>query len=107
MTPPLYDVNTVVYLKESAALGFLEAVSISGISREFDRWIYTIRTRSGLNSAVGLYGDRISVSHGKLLRFNEDELVSMCDALRLAVANQRSVLEKLEAQLAIHCPSTE
>lgn len=104
---PTYGEGDTVYLRESAALGFLEAVIINGITRNNGKWIYTIRTGVSSPIAPTVYGDRRSLVHAKTLYFSEDELITICDALDLAEANAQRVLDKLRAQRVALCPSTE
>lgn len=104
---PIYLEGDTVYLKESAALGFLEAVVINGMTRNNGKWIYTIRTGVSSPSSPTVYGDRRSLVHGKTLYFSEDELISLCEALDLAEANAQRVLDNIKAQKASLCQSTE
>lgn len=104
---PAYEEGDSVYLKESAALGFLEAVTISGIVRQRGKWVYAILTGRSNPIAPRYYGDRASLVNAQILYFTEDELIPVCDALVLAEANAQRVLERLQAQRASICPSTE
>jgi hypothetical protein len=101
--PPLYDVNDTVYLKESAALGHLEAVTISGIISRGDSWLYSIYVSRGNPVAVAHYGDRITATHSATLYFTEDEFVLLCDALNLAEANAQIRLANIQAQKSSLC----
>lgn len=102
-TQPLYDLNDVVYLKESAALGFLEAVTIGGIRLTSEGWSYTIKARASLPQAPSFMGDRISAVHGATLYFSEDEFVDKCDALALVEANLQRQLDRVQAQRESAC----
>ncbi len=101
--PPLYDVNDTVYFKESAALGHLEAVTISGILARGDAWLYTVYASRGQPTAVAHYGDRKTTTHAATLYFSEDEFVLLCDALDLAEANAQAHLDRIQAQRAAMC----
>lgn len=103
MSAPTYDVGNVVYLKESAALGFLEAVKISGIYRNTDGWIYTTEARSAQPSAAATYGDRISFTNRATLYFSESEFVDVCAALDLAEAYAQRLLQSIQARKASLC----
>jgi len=105
MSSPKYAEGNVVYLKESAALGFLEPVTISSMLRNNGAWLYTINTSAA--PMTTLYGDKRSLVHGSTLYFSEDEFVLMCDALDLAEAHAQRVLDKVKAQKAIYCNQTE
>ena len=104
MDAPKYDVGDVVYLKESAALGHLEAVTISGATYSNNSWMYTIRAGRALPTSVAYYGDRISAVHAKTLYFTENELIVLCDALELAEANAQRALERIQIQRTNLCP---
>jgi hypothetical protein len=107
-TELLYDVGEVVYLRESAALGFLEAVRISGAMRQNGRWLYSVTARPAGPTAVAHHGDRITAVHGMILYFTESEFVTHCDALSLAEANAQRQLQQLQAQRTSLCvESTE
>ena len=83
MSVPAFAVNDVVYLRESAGIGILEAVKISGIRSHGVSWVYSIQSRSAMPDAPSVYGDRISHVNGQVLYFNEDELISQCQALTI------------------------
>jgi hypothetical protein len=104
INPPTYDIGDVVYLRESAALGFLEAVVISGISRGPNNWVYSIVARAGQPAAPALYGDRITAVQGMILYFSEDEFVTVCDAQALVEANLQAQLDRIQLQRASQCP---
>ena len=103
INPPLYNVNDTVYLRESAALGHLEAVSISGIYSRSDSWMYTILVARPGVTGVAHYGDRITVTNASTLYFTEDEFVLLCDALDLAEANAQAQLARIQAQRSTLC----
>jgi hypothetical protein len=104
-TSPKYAIGDVVYLRESAALGFLEAVKVNGIhlGRDSDGWLYTVNASLSPPSA-GAYMDRRSHVSTQILYYGEDEFVTHCDALVLAEANARVAYEKLKAQRQVYCP---
>jgi hypothetical protein len=104
MDAPLYDIGDVVYLRESAAIGHLEAVTISGATYRESKWMYAIRAGRAQPSSVPYYGDRISAVNAKTLYFTESELVVLCDALLLAEANAQRALERIQLQRANLCP---
>jgi len=95
---PLYKINDVVYLRESAALGFLEAVRISGISKINSSWLYTVHAGRMGAIAPTHFGDRISMTQGNILNFTEDEFVSEYDAMALSQANLQRQLDKIKLQ---------
>jgi hypothetical protein len=99
---PKHSIGNLVYLRESAAYGFLEPVVISSVSNNNGRWLYTIRT-----GATQSLGDKRSMINSAVMYFGEDELISHCEALQLAEAKARSVLSGLERQRELHCPQAE
>ena len=103
MANPLYDVGDVVYLRESAALGRLEAVTITGIHRYGSDWIYSHAARIGSPTHAVIYGDRRSFVHGQLLYLSESELITHCEALTIAEANMQRQLAALQTQIASVC----
>lgn len=103
---PTYEVHDVVYFRESAAIGHLEAVRISGITRFNDTWLYAIQPSATMPTSVAQYGDRITAVQSKTLYFTESELITHCDALALAIANTERNLARLQAQQSVLCPST-
>jgi hypothetical protein len=104
MQNPKYDINQVVYFRESAAMGHLEPVIISGMSYYNGQWIYTIRANRALPIPVSQYGDRVNLTNGALLQFTENELVILCDALALAEANATNTLRRIQLQRVNLCP---
>lgn len=101
---PAYAPGDVVYLRESAAMGHLEAVSINGLSYNKGQWLYSIQARVGSPTAQSTFGDRTSAVNGQILQFTESELIVLCDALALAEANAQRTLDKIKAQRASLCP---
>jgi hypothetical protein len=102
--PPLYSPGDILYLRESAALGFLEAVQVSGLTYGPNGWIYTIAARAGQPTAPSHRGDRITAVQGMVLYFSEDEFVPVCDAQALVEANLQAQLDRIQAQRAALCP---
>ena len=107
ISPPTYDSGEIAYLRESAALGFLEQVRISGVFRGPDGWMYSIDASVSRPRPVSFYGDKRSMVHGATMYFTEEEFVPLCDALELVEANARRALEKAQAQRAALCPSED
>lgn len=104
---PLYGPGDQAYLKESAAIGHLEPVVISGVTRGQGEWLYSIRAGTAQPSSAAHYGDRRSFVNAQTIFFTESELITLCDALALAEANMQRALDNIQAQRAAHCPSTE
>lgn len=104
-TLPKYDVADVVYLRESAAIGSLEAVKISGIHKSANGWLYTVTAGTVGAVAPPVYGDRISGISGATLYYSEDELITLCDALVLREANALEQFRTARAQRVALCPT--
>lgn len=102
MTNPLYAPGDVVYLRESAAMGFLEAVKISGAHIGKDGWQYSIN--ASMSPPAGAYLDRRSGIGTQVLYYTEDEFVTVCDAYVLAEANAKLNYDRIKAQRQALCP---
>jgi hypothetical protein len=100
---PLYDIDDILYLRESAALGFLEPVKISSMTLSRQGWVYQVSAKISGARAPSTSGDRISLVTGNLLYFGESEFVDQCDALALVEANLQAALDRIQAQRASAC----
>ena len=103
MNAPAYEVGNILYLRESAALGFLEPVRISGVRSNHNDWIYTIQSRASEPIAPSTYGDRISQVTGQVLFFGEEEFVGRCAALRIMEAAAIANLNKIQTDIQNSC----
>ena len=101
---PLYEPGDILYLLESAALGFLEAVRISGMMYGPNGWLYTVSAKASQPTAPSHFGDRITAVQGATLYFSEDEFVLVCDAQALVEANLQAQLDRIKLQRAAQCP---
>lgn len=106
MNIPAYGVGEVVYLRESAALGILEAVRISEVRSRSGNWIYSIQARASQPVASSTYGDRISQVTGQVLYFDESELITQCAALDIMEATVLSNLMKIQEMKQSLCDNT-
>jgi len=102
---PKYDIGNVVYLRESAALGFLEPARISGISRRGPDWIYSIYVGLAGSTSANLFGDRRSMVHNNTLFFTEEEFVTELEALQLTKSNLERQLNSVNQQITSKYPS--
>lgn len=98
MAPPTYSVGDVKYVRESAALGFLEAVKINSITMMNGIWVYSIQQSPSQPLSPNLYGDRTSLINGSVLYFTADELIDLCTALSLAEDKAQSNLANIQSQ---------
>jgi len=102
---PRYKVNDVVYLRESAAIGFLEAVIISGVTWGSNQWLYSVRAGISQRNATH-YGDKVSFVNGAQLLFTEEEFIPLCTALDLIEANLQRQLADIQRRKASLCEVT-
>lgn len=100
----MFNVNEVVYLRESAALGFLEAVRISTVIQERTGVFFEVNFNAKSPQVPSIFGDRNQLSSGVKVRFVESELVTLCEALGLARDYLTGRLADIEAQIARRCP---
>ncbi len=103
MNNPTYNLNDVVYLKESAALGFLEAVRIAGITYGKSGWIYTVSFNASRPINAPTYGDRIVFNRGSAVYYTEDEFVDHCTALNMMLTFHQTAVDKITQQINSLC----
>src|SRR4051812_2258238 len=101
MGVPLYGGTPGGDLGGGAALGFLEPVHVSGIELTSRGWVYRFST--GAADGGQVHGDRRLFATGSVLYLDESELVTYCEALRLATVVARATLSRLLA-LSSKCP---
>ena len=94
---PKFNIGDLLYIRESAALGFLEPVKIRTILKNSSGWLYTINAGMSGPNVPQIYGDRRLFVNGATLYLDETELISYCDALQLSIANAQANLNKLLA----------
>ena len=75
---PLYRLREVVYIRESAAQGLLEAATIAGVSLTNNGWVYDIV--SGTTSREMLHGDRRRISNQSIIKLPENAFVDKIQA---------------------------
>ena len=104
---PIFNVNDIIYLRESAALGFLEAMKIGEVRSNANdsAWVYGITTKITGARAPSKFGDRINLAPTATMYFTEDELVTVCDALTLSEENLKRQLASIQLQKNSLCPS--
>jgi hypothetical protein len=95
---PIYNIGQTVYLKESAALGFLEAYIIKNMAYEPNgRLIYTLVTSLKSPAAVQTIGDRVTGQLALPIRFYEEDLIEYRVALETCIANLQNQLTHLQS----------
>lgn len=96
MSNPIYKHGDVIYLRESAMLGFLESYEISGI--EFNpgsnQWVYKISVRYKHPASTSI--DANQLQPVRQLYFREAELINLCEALDIAITETENRLTKLK-----------
>jgi len=90
MNQPKFSIGSLVYLRESAAIGHLEAVRVNGIHIYNTTWLYT--TTFSRDTSI----NRVSTVNKSTLYYSEDEFVSYCDATILAEAYAKRMYDKLK-----------
>lgn len=94
-TKPTYNIGDVVYSKESAALGELDAFKIGSIHQKSPGvWVYQfyINKRPPDQQTVE---DRIDLRTTSNLFFEESDLINLCGALHLAITNVQARINKV------------
>ena len=106
-TAPTYDINDVVYLKSSAEIGFIEAVRVSNIAYDpltkLPVYLISRQTKPPQESTVG---DQVDLKSDFNYWLTEDELLTYCDALDMAILSQEAQLVKLRARRDAQCDGT-
>ena len=105
---PLYSPGDTVYLRDSAALGFLEAYIVKTITYRADGQIqYYLATHLNPPTVSMTMGDRNTGRVLKQITFFEHDLIVFCDAIVLAITNTEKQLAALLAQYAVSCAGDE
>lgn len=103
--PARFGVRQVVYLKETAeVVGRLEAYRVDAVEWDngIKQWFYVfqIRPRPRRNTTVG---DRDDLRRGKLIVYPESQLVTICEALPLAVTFLQRALQRAQFRRTAFC----
>jgi len=93
---PLWSVDDIVYLRESAVIGFIESYKVTGIrfDQQWNRWIYEIAIKhrgTEPSSVIDMYNLR----HKEVLSLGENDLIDLASALDLAIVNTEQRLTEL------------
>lgn len=104
MAAPTYDIGEIVYLRESAGVGFLESYQIAMVSRSPDglSWYYhfNIKTKQAV---IMSFGDRITKQVADQLVYTEAELITLCEAAPIVKTVLEQRLAQINALIAAHC----
>lgn len=104
MSNPKFDIGDIIYLEESAKLGFLESYSISTVRQDADgTWIYSISVPMRPPHNNMTYGDRITLRNDIVFEIAESDIIDFCDAVDLAISTKQSELSKLQSLKSIQC----
>lgn len=91
-----YSIGDFVYLKESAAIGLLEAYRIDKIEIDANsNIIYHLDTAVRPPDAIRTTGDAVGYGIGSTIPVGVSEIIDMCDAVDLAITYHTAVLNKL------------
>ena len=105
MSIPKYVAGDIVYLIESAKVGFLESYQVAAVSMVVgNNWQYTIAVPARSPSGA-TYGDRNQLKRGFDFQLDESELITYCEALTYAESYLQSQLTKIQSLKAAQCGS--
>ncbi len=98
---PRFGINEVVYYRESAMLGYLEALRVQGVQYDsvVDRTFYyfTFKKTKLNNQTVG---DANDLRNDNTIKIIEEELLTFCEALDVKIA---WLQRELSASLILKC----
>lgn len=99
---PRWSVNDMIYLRESAMIGFIEGYQVTNIQFDpkWNRWLYEVVIKhrgTEPNSVIDMYNLRSN----EKLTFGENDLISQEEALDLAIINTEQRLRELKNKRAI------
>ena len=99
---PRWSVNDVVYLRESAIIGFIEAYRVTNIvwDPQYSRWLYeaSIRHRGTEPNAVI---DMHNLRREEVITMAEHDLINEGEAVELAIINTEERLRYLKQVKAV------
>jgi len=103
MSLPIYQVDDIVYLIESANVGFIESYRITGVRQDSAGWWYNISVEARAPVGGQTYGDRITLRRDLDFELQEASLCDYCTAVGRALAAARAQVARLEALYAAQC----
>jgi len=104
MSAPLFEIEDVVYLVESAKVGSIESYQISGVRQgPSGSWMYRISVAQRPPNGAPTYGDRNTLRRTLDFELSESELTTYCAALDLAEIAAMSNLAAIRSLKAAHC----
>ena len=107
MSVPLFQVDDIIYLVESANVGSIESYQISEVRQDpTGVWFYKIAVPARPPTGTATVGDRITLHKSFDFELTESELTTYCDAINLAVAAAQARLTQLLAWQSTQCEDT-
>ena len=104
MSAPIWNIDDIVYLVESAKVGAIESYQVAQLRQDATGvWYYTIAVPLRPPNSNMTYGDRIGLRQNLDFELAESELCTYCEAVDLALASARANLARLEQLKSIHC----
>lgn len=103
---PVYALGDVVYLRDSAAIGFIEAYRIQHAVYNSDGTVSYVLETSVRTPTVATFGDMVGPPRYAPLTMLETNLVSYCEAIDLALAHHQVAVSDLQAKKDSHCDDT-
>jgi len=102
--PPKFSIDDTIYLRESAMLGFIESYKITGMHYETSsgQWIYHIAIKPRRESFTTVM-DMYQLVNKEELLLREDELVTFCEAVNLAIIETQRRLNQLLTMKSEKC----
>lgn len=94
----MYNIGDAVYLRDSAAIGFLECYAVSQIHiLPGNDVVYELSSSFVAPTTTPLFGDRVTHRVRPVLNFRESELITKNDAIDLAKSALEIQLAALES----------
>ncbi len=106
-TSPKFNVDDIVFLQESAALGNLESYVIAGVTQlPNSAFMYQFAVPERPPVHVTTVGDRNNLRHAQDFELQEGELLTQCEAVDLGVTKLQQDLNKVQALQTTFCSET-
>lgn len=100
---PKYDPEEVVYLRESAAIGHLEAYKIVNAQFTASGSVAYVLDTPVRSPTVATFGDMVGPPKYGPLILEESALVTYCDAVDLALVAAQRIVASLQAKKTSYC----
>lgn len=100
MAAAKYQTGDIVYIRESAAKGFLESRKIQVVLQYNGEWAYGFNINERTPAAIPTIGDQINHQFKSQLYVSENELITYCEALSLNREFAARLLASIDAKIA-------